>query len=164
MTTPPPLIFFEGDWEAYRDRVFDAFLETLVRRRVSFCGLAVTAPRRPEELGMHASFWHVISQAPDPRNKNEAERIPDFRRCERIRWIAWAIEGADRGEPGIHWWENERKGDLRVVIWAENDDFAVVLAKRRDYFVLKTAYAPIKPHQRTNFERERHAFKASQKG
>jgi len=51
-----------------------------------------------------------------------------------------------------------------VVIWAQAHDFAVVMAKRRDYYVLKTAYAEIKLHRRASFEKERSAFWAAQKG
>ncbi len=45
-----------------------------------------------------------------------------------------------------------------MVIWAQSHDFAVVLAKRKDYYVLKTAYAEIKSHRRKTFEAEREAF------
>ena len=47
--------------------------------------------------GKGYAFWHVISEAPQSNNRNESERIPNLRRCERIRWIAWAIEQADKG-------------------------------------------------------------------
>ena len=42
---------------------------------------------------------------------------------------------------------------------------AVILAKRSSYYVLKTAYSGIKPHQRKTFETERATFeKRSPKG
>jgi len=54
-----------------------------------------------------------------------------------------------------------------VVIWAEQHDFAVVLAKRvsRDgpkFYLLKTAYC-LKPHRKKTFARERDAFWQSRK-
>ena len=118
----------------------------------------------PPSKGKHFSFWHVISEAPSRENRDEADRIPDLRRCERIRWISWVIEQASAGAPGFSWWRNSRSGDRRVVIWAEEVDFAVVLAERRGYFVLKTAFAGIRPHQREVFQRERDAFLEAQKG
>jgi len=68
------------------------------------------------------------------------------------------------GKDGFSWWENQRRGNTHVVIWAQAHDFAVVMAKRRDYYVLKTAYAEIKLHRRASFEKERSAFWAAQKG
>jgi hypothetical protein len=110
------------------------------------------------------SFWHVISEAPDRQNRNEGDRIPDLRRCERIRWIAQAIQHASNGTDGFIWWESQRKSEVRVVIWAEPWDFVVILAKRREYYLLKTAFCELKPHRRRTFEREREAYWRSQKG
>lgn len=164
MIDPPELLPFEGQWNEYEDRVYEAFLDSFVRVEVRFRGVRVKAQYRPETRGKGFSFWHVISEAPDRNNRNEEDRVPDLRRCERIRWIAWAIENASNGTEGFSWWENRRWGDQRVVIWAERWDFAVVLAKRRDYYVLKTAFYGLKPHRRRAFELERAAFWEAQKG
>lgn len=164
MTQPPELLLFDGDWGSYVDHVYEVFLETFVQSSVQFLGCRVTAPRRPESQGKHSSFWHVISEAPHPGNRNEEDRIPDFRRCERIRWIAWAIQQAGVGGSEVSWWENTRGRDTHVVIWAEEQDFAVILGKRRDYYVLKTAYCNLKPGRRRAFEREKREFWRGQKG
>lgn len=158
MIDPPELLPFGGEWPEYEDLVYKAFLESFVRAGVRFQGLRVNAQRRPETHGKGFSFWHVISEAPSPDNRSEDERIPNFRRCERIRWIAWAIQQADNGAEGFSWWENRRGRNEHVVIWAERWDFAVILAKRRDYYLLKTAYNELKPHRRRAFERERQRF------
>lgn len=163
MTAPPDLLLFAGEWAEYEDRVYEAFLESFVRARVRFRESPVTARYQPETRGKGYSFWHVISEAPHRDNRNEEDRVPDLRRCERIRWIAWAIEHASHGTNGFSWWENRRGSDERVVIWVEAWDFAIVLAKRRDYYVLKTAFCELKPHRRRAFERERAAFWEGQK-
>lgn len=160
--TLPALEIFTGDWPPYEARVYQAFLETFVKADIRFQGWRVSAQYRPETRGMHFSFWHTISEAPDKQNRNEDDRIPNLRRCERIRWIGWVISQA--GNNGFKWWENERSGNTHVVIWAEEHDFAVVLAKRKDYYVLKTAYAEIKSHRRATFEREWTEFCKRQKG
>jgi hypothetical protein len=126
--------------------------------------LRVSARYQPATRGKGFSFWHVISEAPSRDNRNEDDRVPNIRRCERIRWIAWAIEQASRGEAGFNWWKNRRGRDTHVVIWAEDRDFVVILAKRRDYYVLKTAYCDLKPHRRSTFQRERDAFWRTRKG
>lgn len=158
MTAPPDLIPFEGDWLPYEDRIYEVFLDSFVRRNVQFNGWVVKAQFRPEAHGKGFSFWHVISESPDPRNKKEVDRIPDLRRCERIAWISWAISCVEAGVSGFYWWENRRGSNVHVVIWAEANDFAVVLAKRNGYYVLKTAYGEIRSNRRRAFENERDAF------
>ena len=164
MIDPPDLLPFDGDWELYEERVYEVFMDTFVRAGIRFQGARVSAQYRPETRGKGFSFWHVISEAPHPGNRNEEDRIPDPRRCERIAWIPWAIEHASNGTDGFSWWENRRGRDTRVVIWAEAWDFVVILAKRRDYYLLKTAYCDLKPHRRRTFEKEREAFWQARKG
>jgi hypothetical protein len=156
MSEPPDLLLFQGDWPSYEDEVYEAFLCSFAHADVRFRGWRVTAQRRPETHGKGYSFWHTISEALDKNNRNEEDRIPDIRRCERICWISWVILNA--GKEKFPWWENCRSSSTHVVIWAQDHDFAVVLAKRRDYYVLKTAFAEIKHHRRATFEAERRAF------
>lgn len=164
MIDPPELLPFDGEWQRYEDRVYKVFMDTFVWADVRFRSVRVSAQFRPETRGKGYSFWHVISEASHPGNRNEEERIPDMRRCERIAWIAWAIEHASNGTEGFSWWENRRGRDTRVAIWAEPWDFVVILAKRRDYYLLKTAFCKLKPHRRRSFEKEREAFWRGQKG
>jgi len=164
MSEPPALLRFDGDWPPYEEAVYEAFVESFVRPDIVFQGRRVSAPYRPASRGKHFSFWHVISEAPHPGNRNEDDRVPDIPRCERIRWIAWAITQADAEEEDVSWWENRRWGDTHVVIWAERFDFVVILGKRRDYYVLKTAYCNLRRGRRRAFEKERAAFWRIQKG
>lgn len=158
MIVPPDLIPFTGDWASYENDIYEVFLESFVRPQILFDGIPVKATYRPETRGKHFSFWHVISEAPHPGNRNEEDRIPDLSRCERIRWIAWAIEQCCIENSGVTWWHNKRGRDTHVVIWAEPWDFAVVLAKRRDYYVLKTAYCNLRQSRRSAFKKERAEF------
>lgn len=160
MKQPPALMPFHGDWSVYEDEIYEAYLETVIRSGLEFQGVQIKAQFRPETHGKGFSFWHLISEAPDPKNRNEDDRLPDFNRCERIRWVAWCIQNA--GTDGFSWWENQRGRETHVVIWAEDHDFAVVLAKRETangprYYLLKTAYC-LKSHRRKTFARERDAF------
>lgn len=164
MSEPPALLPFESDWPSYEDALYEAFLETFVRPDIRFRGWRVSAPYRPESRGKHFSFWHVISEAPHPGNRNEEDRIPDLQRCERIRWIAWAIQQAEADTQDVSWWENSRGRNTHVVIWAEQRDFAVILGKRRSYYVLKTAYCNLRERRRRDFEKERSAFWRVSKG
>lgn len=159
MSCPPDLLILTGDWDSYEDELYRSFLDTFVEVDIRFRDWRVTAPYRPEYKGKHFSFWHCITEAPGKNNRNEEDRIFDLRRCERIRWIGWLIQHAEAED--VRWWENDRHGNTHVVIWAEQHDFAVVLAKRREYYVFKTAYTEIKPHRRATFEREWKAFRGT---
>jgi hypothetical protein len=114
---------------------------------LSFRGLPVRLRFHPESAGKHYSFWHLISEG-----SKEDERIPDLRRCERLRWIAWTIREADRSD-AVRCWENQRSGNSHVVLWLHNEHFAVVLAARNDYYLLKTAYV-LAPNRERDFYRE----------
>ena len=158
MIKPPEMLPFTGDWAAYEQEVYQAFLDTFVNASIQFRGMPVRSRYRPATRGMGYSFWHTISEAPDPSNRREEDRIPDIRRCERIRWLSWAIGNA--GGSRVDWWENRRGNNTHIVIWARDFDFAVVLAKRKGYYVLKTAYAEIQHHTQRKFEAELAAFHA----
>lgn len=162
MSQPPELIPFGGGWAwtDYENAIYEIYLETVVRSGIAFRGAPVRAQYRPETKGKGFSFWHLISEAQDKCNRNEEDRIPDLERCARIRWVAWCINNA--GQDGFPWWENKRKSETHVVIWARWHDFAVVLAKRqtRDgprFYLLKTAYC-LKAHRRQAFAKECEAF------
>lgn len=163
MIQPPELIPFLGDWASYENEIYAAYLDTVVHGKLSFLNAPIRAQFRPETRGKGFSFWHLISEAPERDNRNEDDRIPDLERCARIHWVSWCIKNV--GQPGFSWWENQRKRETHVVIWAEAHDFAVVLAKRdtRDgprFYLLKTAYC-LKAHRRASFAKERDAFLAS---
>jgi hypothetical protein len=68
--------------------------------------------------------------------------------------------GASTGEDGFLWWEENRGQNRHVVIWIPEHEYAVVLARRNDYYVLKTAFWKIPPHREKAFERARVAYLA----
>lgn len=151
--TLPELIFFDGDWPVYVERLYAVYLDSVVNGNLTFNGLKISCQYRPATHDKHFGFWHVISEG-----ETEDDRTPDIRRCERITWVAYLIAhiGID---PEITWWENKRKGDTHVVIWHEAENFVVILAKRKDYYLLKSAYCA-ESHRRKTFIRERAQFLA----
>jgi len=152
----PPLENFSGDWENYEDELYQIFLDTVVNGRLTFQGLPVKSQYRPETNGKGFSFWHLISEG-----ENEDDRTPDLRRCERIRWLSWLISHVDSVDE-ISWWENRRGTNTHVVLWLEVESFAVVLAKRNRYYLIKTAYM-VKSRRERTFRKERDRFWASRK-
>lgn len=157
MMSLPALVPFCGDWSRYEDDLYEIYLKTIVCSGLKFQGLPVKTQYRPPTKNKGYCFWHLISEG-----EKEDDRTPDLRRCERIRWIAWLIENAET-HGDLCWWENSRGSNRHIVIWHEKENFAVVLAKRNGYFLLKTAYW-VKEQRRKDFERERDGFLRASKG
>ena len=149
---PPELFQFSGDWEAYGEALYEIFQNTLLNKILLFQGLRVGIRRLPEYKDKHFAFWHLISEG-----EKEEERTPDFRRCERLAWVSWVIQNCDNCAE-ISWWENTRNSEKNIVIWYEKENYAVILARRKDYFLLKTAYC-LTPHRTIKFALERDGFR-----
>lgn len=149
--TLPDLFLFNGDWASYEDALYKIYLTEIVNGGLCFRGLPISCQYRPATKDKHFGFWHWISEG-----EKEEDRTPDLRRCERVHWIAYLIKEVEKNSE-IFWWENKRKNNTHVVIWHELENFAVILAKRRDYFLLKSAYC-VEPHRVKTFSKERNDF------
>lgn len=153
---PPPLIELDdygGDWSRYLEAIYECYLAEVVKGNLEFEGLPIRCQFRPITKGKHFAFWHVISEG-----REEDDRTPDLRRCERIKWIAWVISNAGTNVK-ISVWENRRPGNTNLVLWYEEGNYTVILSKRSGYLLLKTAFC-LTSHRRTVFQRERDAYRA----
>ncbi len=122
-----------GDWEQYLDEVYRIYLSEVVNGGLCFLGLPVSCQYRPAINGKHFGFWHLISEG-----EKEDDREINFRRCERIRWIAYMLKSGYAGD--IDCWVNKRKRSDMVLLWYEAENYLVVLEQRSKYLLLKTAY------------------------
>jgi hypothetical protein len=150
--TPPSIVVFAGDWEAYEEALFNIFTETLLNKTLTFQGLPVSLKKMPTYKDKHFVFWHLISEG-----ELEEERTPDLRRCERLGWVGWVIENCEAC-PDISYWENSRGAQKHIVIWYEKENFVVILAKRNGYYLLKSAYLANAKRVK-NFSKERDEFR-----
>jgi len=151
----PPLVLFadyQGDWDRYVEVLYSYFKQDFVDSQPKFQGKQLQLKRHPIEQGKEATFWHLISEG-----KTEQERNPDLRRCERIRWPRPIIENGL--EPPLKIWENERKGERRVCLWLEQEEYFVVLAERSGYLLLWTAYLVTHNHTKRKLQKEYETFK-----
>ena len=87
---------------------------------------------------------------------NEAERTPDLRRCERIRWPRPVIDQSE--DPAVKVWVAMRGNEKRIHIWLERQDYLVVLADRDSYLLPWTAYCIEYPHKRAKLQKEYEAY------
>jgi len=146
----PALVLFEecgGNWSKYLDLLYDYFKKDFVESLPLYEGRRLGLKKHPKTDGKEATFWHMIQEGPE-----EEDRIPDLRRCERIRWPRPVIENSR--DTTVKVWRNERKGEDRICLWLELEEYLVVLADRKKYILPWTAYMVIKPHQKRKLQRE----------
>ena len=155
MQLPPELILFQsfnGDWDAYENELYHIFLTDLVCAEVEFQGLRVNYRRYPESSGRMAAFWHLIQEG-----RIEENRRPDLRRCERLRWIRWMIDNSSEHSE-IDEWQNTRGTESNTLLWYQ-ESYLVVLAKRGNSWLLKTAYCTDYNSTIKKLRRERDRFR-----
>jgi len=58
----------------------------------------------------------------------------------------------------ISWWKEVRGSHRDVLIWLEQEDYLVVLSKRKRYYLLKTAYIANKPHKKRGLRKNREKY------
>lgn len=139
-------------WGNYIDGLYVVYLRTVAQGSLQFRGLPVRCQFRPETLGKHYAFWHMMQEG-----FREADRTVDAERCRRVAWIAWVIQNADV-DARIRVFPQLRVGENSWVLWLHESDYAIILWERNDYYLLKTAFM-VKTHKRTEFERDWNAHK-----
>ena len=150
----PDLVLFNdyrGDWNLYIEAVYAWFKNDFVDSKPVFQGRRLGLKRHPMSGGKEATFWHMTHEGP-----NEADRMPDLRRCERIRWPKPVIE--NDGNPCIKVWRNKRGREERVCLWLEEENYLVVLADRGDYILPWTAYLVEQSHRQKKLQKEFDAY------
>ncbi|MDH3974041.1 MAG: hypothetical protein OEV42_07165 [Deltaproteobacteria bacterium] len=146
----PDLVSFSdygGDWHKYLDALYKYFKADFIDRKPVYEGRRLGLKRRPMSQGKEATFWHMIQEG-----AVEEDRVPDFRRCERIRWPHPIIENSSNTV--IKVWKNERKGEDRICLWLESEEYIVILADRGDYILPWTAYMVDRPHNKRKLQKE----------
>jgi hypothetical protein len=141
---------FGGDWEKYLDAQYQCFCRDFIHSTPTvFHPMRWAMKRHPLQQGKEATFWHLISDG-----QNEADRLPDMRRCERICWIRPMIDswGTDR----VCCWRAQRDSKVRPIIALPDFSYVVVLQEGPEYVLLWTAYYVPGPRRREKFRNEWH--------
>jgi hypothetical protein len=144
---------FEGDWDRYLAALYAFFRQDFIDTSPSFNGVKLSLKRHPVIQNKEATFWHIISEG-----DAEADRLPDMRRCERIRWPRPVIEHSS--EAVVKVWKNKRNKETRVCLWLEDAEYLVILAERRGYTLLWTAFPVTREHRKRKLLKE---YEAAQK-
>lgn len=142
---------FNGDWNLYLEAVYKSFLDNVVNYDLRFRGKVVSYRRTPMIHGKSHGFWHIIQEG-----KKEEERTPDLRRCERIPWIKYIIEN-EKNSDDIQVWENSNNRQKNTLLWFK-EEYLVILSKRKNVQLLKTAYCTEKEHRIRTLRKERDQY------
>lgn len=149
----PPLILLSehgGNPKRYLEAVYAAFKKDFVDSAPYFRKQRIGLKRHPVIDGKEATFWHLISAGED-----EASRLPDMRRCERIRWPRAMIEAEEWSE--VHCWPSPRNAEQRLCLALKDYSYLVVLAVRNGYYIPWTAYYVEREHRRRKLQKEHEA-------
>jgi hypothetical protein len=145
----PPLVLLEeahGNWEEYLEHVYQYFKTDFVDSKPFFKGKKLALKRYPLSKGKEATFWHFVSEG-----QQEEDRLPDLRRCERIRWPRPIIEHPD--DDSIKIWENRLNNEIRICLWLKSSEYLVVLADRKGYILPWTAYPVTREHSKRKLQK-----------
>ena len=137
---------YRGDWKLYLDAIYKIFCQNFIDSKPLFRGERLALKRHPIVDGKEATFWHMTSEG-----RIEAERIPDFRRCERIRWPRPVIE--NEHDPALKVWSEKRGSENRIHLWFESEGYLVVLSQRKTYTLPWTAFHVARPHQKEKYNK-----------
>lgn len=141
----PELEYFEdyqSSWAIYERVLYDIFRQDFVNDHPKFEGQVVKFRWQPIEYGKPEAFFHLTCQD----YSKTGDRVPDFRRCERIRWVRAFIENYHCDSSlcedcdGVKVWRQPYKNKERVHILLEEERYLVVLEPRSSYCLLITAF------------------------
>lgn len=148
--TLPDLVLmndYQGSWDTYLEALYNFFKKDFIESKTKYEGKRVGLKKHPVYKGKEATFWHIISDG-----ENENERVPDLRRCEKIRWIKAIIKNCKHQEIKI--WTNKRKSKENICLCYGKWEYLVVLSIRNGYLILWTAYPITYSHTKGKLKKE----------
>ncbi len=154
---------FGGNYPAYIEEIYKIFKRDFVSKKTKFRGEELRLKWNPIYQDKAYTFYHMTHEGKDEQN-----RLPDLRRCERMPWAKPAIENCDSWSLKI--WPQVRTGKGgtrdRLCIWLElvdEPDYMIILDIRTDYKLLWTAFVPQYPHEKRKKQKEYEAWLETQK-
>lgn len=151
-----------GEYAQYEEKLYKIFLNLYEHNSLVYAGKSVCMKHYPPDYGEKTGFYHMICEDYQ-HTKNEEDRKPNIRRCERIEWAKELIEGCPHLCDKIMIWENERHGKRNILLFCPDLDYLVVLGKRKDYFLLTTAYPVDYPNRRNDLISEYSTYISKQR-
>lgn len=125
---------FNGDWFSLEELAYNHFHETFLRNKPKFRGDPVFVDLRQDpDTGREEGFYHLTT-----RGKGN-ERKAEIQRATKILWVDCLIDNYQAD--GVRYWEYLEGGNrTRHYIWAEEQDFVVILEEKSRGFYLVTGF------------------------
>jgi hypothetical protein len=142
-----PFDEYKGNFTSYFEAVYFVFENDFIKTQPVYEKLKVSVRKYPEVDGMHRTFYHITHEGED-----EANRQPDFRRLERIRFPRFVIDNYEHQDILI--WKNKRGKDERIVLFNESENYIVILTDRKEYYMFITAYYIETEHRKRKLLKE----------
>lgn len=139
----PPLAdisLWDSDIEQLIENLYQIYKCDFIVNPPTFRNCCVQRKRYPETEGKDTTFWHIISEGQEP------SRTLSKKRCAHLTWVKPII--INEKQPAVKVWPTVRHGETRFNLLLDEKDFLVVLAKRKGYYIIWTAYPLYKHHKR----------------
>ena len=134
----PAILDLNGTWEAILSKLYNIFKKDFVDTKVYFSNLRVIFDTRKLDNSKEEGFWHLIT-----KEDRTLGRLPDYKRAKRLPWAKPTIENHDELEVKV-WDYLEGNGRVRIYLWLENYDYAIILercrGRRKQLVILVTAF------------------------
>lgn len=124
---------FGGDYHSFNDAVYAIFRNDFVINKHIFEGKRLGLKAHPIVDGKEYTYYH-FTHSGDIEN----ERIPDFRRMERMGYPKPIIDKSKCISLKV--WRNKRGRKNRILILHEEAQYLVILDDRIDFILPWTAY------------------------
>jgi hypothetical protein len=121
---------FDHDWQKYEDHLYSLFRRDFVVSPPRVGGHTVQINTVPYEKGKEEAFWHLITEDQEVVRDGQVrkERLPDLRRCARIRWPGAILREGESDRVVV--WRERRPDGLRLVHALRDFSYMVALSIR----------------------------------
>ena len=146
---------YGGNYTTYIDAVYEVFSRDFIAHRASFGSNRLRLKFNPLYQDRAYTFYHMTHEGKDEQN-----RTPDLRRCERMPWARPTIEVFPPKD--VKLWEQMRGSSHRICICLEVDtgeNYYVILDVRKTYVLLWTAFYAEFSHQNRKKAKEYETWK-----
>ncbi len=130
---------------AYMERLYqDVFKRDFKDSSLRFKGQRVLIRKEPLDGDKEHGFTHMTHEKFDHDDNDPNNRVPDFKRSERLPWVKYIIENyefcSNSGCERILYWEEIFRGYTRVNLLMKEERFLVVLEKRDFGYLVITSF------------------------
>lgn len=144
----PNLIYlndFNGNWKEYEEFIYKIFKVDFIDSRPYFLSKPVNIRKHPQIFNKEQAFFHITSVDTSKLGTDPNDRIPDLRRCERIKWPRKIIENYTCEDicnscNKIKIWHVPYKMYKRVHLLFEDYKFLIIIEEREYYNLLISAF------------------------